>query len=179
MIKKFLGDALFDFQLFWFLRTLKVLGVVLTGLWTAGQVFNLVFTKFENPTIFSLKTNLKILPIFKLFVSTAQHWLKPQVESIFRILPKWSWWETWTNLVWFARLLGCPTHFTSGLTNFPLSSSSSIDVKYSQMLTQVIVACTMISSSAAISSSNSPSLLEELKSRCVKINSIHDKWNEP
>jgi hypothetical protein len=52
-------------------------------------------------------------------------------------------------------------------------------VKYSQMLTQAIVACTMISSSATIYSSNSSSLLEELKSRCVKINSIDDKWNEP
>ncbi len=32
---------------------------------------------------------------------------------------------------------------------------------------------------AAISSSNSSLSLEELKSRCVKINSINGKWNEP
>ncbi len=47
------------------------------------------------------------------------------------------------------------------------------------MLTQAIVAYIMISSSAAISSSNSSSLLEELKSRCVKLISINGKWNEP
>ncbi len=81
--------------------------------------------------------------------------------------------------MWFAWSLGCPTHFTSRLTNFPLSSSSSMDVKYSQMLTQTIVAYTMISSLAAISSSNSSLLLEEFKSKCVKINSIDGKWIEP
>jgi hypothetical protein len=54
-----------------------------------------------------------------------------------------------------------------------------MDVKYSQMLTQTIVAYTMISSLAAISSSNSSLLLEEFKSKCVKINSIDGKWIEP
>jgi len=68
---------------------------------------------------------------------------------------------------------------TSRLTNFSFFSSNSIFMKYSQMLTQAIIACTTIWSFTEISSSNSLSLLKELKSRCVKINSIDGKWNEP
>ncbi len=68
---------------------------------------------------------------------------------------------------------------TLGLTDCPLSSSNSADVKYSLMLTQVIATCTPIRWASAISSSNSLSLLEELESRCHKMNSIGGKWNEP
>ncbi len=68
---------------------------------------------------------------------------------------------------------------TTGLADFSFSSSNSIDVKYSQMLTQAIVACTAIWLFIAISSSNSLLLLKELKSIYVKINSKDGKWNDP
>ncbi len=68
---------------------------------------------------------------------------------------------------------------TSGLIDYLFSSSNSVDVKYSQMLTQVIAICIAIWSSIAISSSNSLLTLEEFESRCGKMNLIDAKWNEP
>ncbi len=66
-----------------------------------------------------------------------------------------------------------------GLIDCPFFSSNSADVKYSPMFTQVIVTCSTIQSSNAISSNNFSSLLEELESRCNKMNFIGGKWNEP
>jgi hypothetical protein len=88
--------------------------------------------------------------------------------------------EKLVNKLGVARMVTRMFHTpTSGLIDYLLSSSNSADVKYSQVLTQMITICIAIRSSIAISSSNSLSTLEEFESRCGKMNLIDGKWNEP
>jgi hypothetical protein len=64
------------------------------------------------------------------------------------------------------KMFHAPT--TSKVIDCQFSSSNLADVKYSQVLTQVIATCIAIRSSIAIFSSNSLSPLEEFESRCGK-----------
>ncbi len=149
------------------MKTLKVLGVVLTRLWTTGQVFKLVFIRFEN------------LADFQATCENHPTLVKTTNWANFSNFPKMKLERNLNKLGVVLMVIKMSHTLTSRLTNFSFSSSNSIDVKYSQMLTQSTVTCTIIWSFTAISSSNSLSLLKELKSKCVKINSIDGKWNEP
>ncbi len=156
------------------MRTLKVIGAVFTRLWTIDHVFSLVFIRSENlrfsawkPCQFSSYHENHTT-----FVNTTS-WTK--ISNF----PKMKLVRNLNKLIVVHMVVKMSHTLTLGLTDFSFSSSNSIHVKYSQMLTQAIVTCTTIWSFTAISSSNSLSLLKELKSRCVKINSIDGTWNEP
>jgi len=133
-----------------FLKTLKVLGVVLTRLWTTNRVFNSVFIQFENLADF--QATFKNHPTLVRTTSWANFSNFPKMKL-----------ERNLNKLGVVHMVVKMSHtLTSRLTDSSFSASSSIDVKYSQMLTQSIVTCTIIWSFITISSSNSSSLLKEL-----------------
>ncbi len=172
---KVIGRCLSWFSTFLIFENLtKVLGVVLNG-----SSFQFGFHPIWKPHGFQPKNQLENLANFQVACESYPTLVKTTSWANFSNSPKVKLVRNLNKLSVVCMVVRMSKTLYIGVDQFSIFSSSSIDVKYSQMLTQAIVACTMISSSATIYSSNSSSLLEELKSRCVKINSIDDKWNEP